>query len=47
MEEQAEQPKCSYINGPCRFVGTTECKNQSTITCRNIRQKNERGANHD
>lgn len=37
-----EQPlKCSYINGPCPHMGTPACAEKATITCRNIRQKNE------
>ena len=41
MSYQQTPLVCSYIGAPCEFVGTQACADRSTITCRNIRQRNE------
>jgi len=33
---------CSYISGPCPYGDNPkECAKQSTVTCRNLRDRNE------
>lgn len=46
MSYQKTPLVCSYIGAPCEHVGTAICSDRSTITCRNIRQKNEKKENH-
>ena len=41
MSYQQSPLMCSFIGATCEHVGTQTCADQSTITCRNIRQRNE------
>ena len=41
MSYQQAPLVCSYIGAPCERVGTPECADTATITCRNIRQRHE------